>query len=51
MNWTRITNKNTLIEQVKQSVTRIKIQVVRHGMLTRTNRVYRMLQHEGEYVF
>ena len=50
MNWTRITNK-ALIEQIKQGATKIRIQVVRRSISNWTNRVYRMLQHEGEYVF
>ncbi|CAF1365160.1 unnamed protein product [Didymodactylos carnosus] len=50
-NWSRITNKQTLIHQIKQAVKELRMEVVRRSMTSWTNRVYQMLQREGEYVF
>ena len=51
MNWSRITNTQTLIDQIRQGVKKIRMDVVRRSITSWTKRVYQMLQHEGEYVF
>jgi hypothetical protein len=51
MNWSRITNKNSLVEEIQKGVKNIRVEVVRRSVANWTNRVYKMLQSEGEYVF
>ena len=51
MHWSRITNKQTLIYEIKEGVKRIRLEVVRHSVSSWTNRLYRMVQRNGDYIF
>jgi transposase len=51
MNWNKIINKKTLINEIKLGVKKIRVEVVRRSIGCWSNRVYQMLQREGDYVF
>jgi hypothetical protein len=51
MNWRKITNKKTLIEEILVGAKKIRPDVVRRSIDCWTKRVYRMLQKNCNYVF
>lgn len=51
MNWDKIKDKKSLIEQIQAGVKKIRTDVVRRSVDSWTNRIYRMLQNSCEYVF
>jgi hypothetical protein len=50
IDWTKITNKNTLIEQILKGTKKVNLNVVRSSIECWTNRVYRLLLNNGEYI-
>lgn len=42
MNWSRVVNRETLIDEVKRSVKEIRVVIVRRSVTSWTNRVYKM---------
>jgi hypothetical protein len=51
MDWSKVTNKKTLIYQIRVGVKKIRTEVVRRSIDCWTNRVYRMLKKKCDYVF
>jgi transposase len=51
MNWNKINNKKTLIDQIRLGVRKIRSDVVHRSIDCWTKRVYRMLQKKCDYVF
>ncbi|CAF1063876.1 unnamed protein product [Rotaria sordida] len=51
INWNRIIDKQTLIHDIKQDVEKIPIEVVHQNVANWINRIYQMLQIEGDYFF
>lgn len=51
MNWNRVIDKQTLIHEIRQGAKKIPVDVVRRSVASWTNRIYRMLKIEGNYLF
>ena len=51
MKWDQITNKKTLIRQIRQGVKNIRMEVIRRSVDSWANRVYQMLSNKCNYVF
>jgi len=49
--WDKITNKRTLIDQIRVGVKKIRTEVVRRSIDSWTKRIYRMLRKRCEYIF
>ena len=50
INWNKVTSKSSLISELKRSVKKIRLDVVREGCSIWTNRLYRMTQNDGNYL-
>ena len=50
INWDTVTSKSSLIAELKRSVKKIRLNVVREGCFVWTNRLYRMTQNDGNYL-
>jgi hypothetical protein len=48
--WEKVTSKTTLIGELKRAVKKIRIDVVRESCVTWTNRLYRLVQNDGNYL-
>ena len=48
--WVRISSKNTFIAQLKQTVEKIRQEVVVESCSSWTNRLYRMSKNNGDYL-
>ncbi|CAF3893753.1 unnamed protein product [Rotaria magnacalcarata] len=51
MNWSHVVDKQALINEIKQGAKKIQIEVVRRSVTSWTNRIYKMLENEGNYLF
>ena len=47
----RVVNRGTLIDEIKRGVKQIRVVVIRRSVTSWTNRVYKMLEREDEYLF
>jgi hypothetical protein len=50
MNWNRVHNKLTLIEEIKRAVKKVKFKVVLESYNDFSKRLYRLLQNDGNYL-
>lgn len=50
VNWQKVTSKATLITELKRAVKLIRLDVVRESCSVWTNRLYRMVQNDGNYL-
>ena len=50
INWDTVTWNSSLIVEVKRGVKKIRLDVVRESCSVWTNRSYRMIQNEGNYL-
>ncbi|CAF1535797.1 unnamed protein product, partial [Adineta ricciae] len=50
INWNKVTSKTTLIQELKKAVKKIQKDVVFESCNSWTNRLYRMAQHDGDYL-
>ena len=50
INWDKVTRKSSLILELKRGVKKIRLDVVRESCSVWTNRLYCMIQNDGNYL-
>lgn len=50
IDWSRVTSKQTLIQELKRGVKNIRHEVVVESCVSWTNRLYRLSQNDGNYL-
>ena len=50
INWNKVTSKSPIISELKCSVKKIRLDIVRKSCSVWANRLYRMTQNDGNYL-